>query len=369
MDSAENCRFSSFVESHGQPLLDLSLYVSSENYTTITRPLYNTIQPFPMPYLTPNTIRTAAKLRTDHLGLSGLDIDTDGTRNHHSIIPESLRTSRTTVSSLLAATPEVHTRIRLDALARNFLEPLRDLLGEKNYLISDKQFSSLDCLALGYLSLMLIPDLPQPWLSKTMRTNFSGLCAWTEELKTRVFGPAVTVEDALLRNSGDPASVEGKQVEKNIFLPWAAPQDRGAVGVGRTYLAILANSIPVVGEYRRNMREEELIQKKTKAVPSPAVQVATIASGILASAGLLLVGYLFHQGIISLGAVEPERQRSNGLDAFGEAGAALSIYANQMDAEVQRQRILEAKSHGPHTRPAVEVEIGSDGTVVEETTG
>lgn len=366
---ADGYSFSSFVESHGQPLLDLSLYVSSENFTTITRPLYNTIQPFPMPYLTPNSIRAAAKLRTDHLGLSGLDIDIDETRTQHSIIPESLRTSRTTVSSLLAASPEAHAQIRLDALARNFLEPLRDLLGEKKYFASDRQFSSLDCLVLGYLSLMLVPDLPQRWLSKIMRANFSGLCAWTEELRIEVFGPAVTVEDALFKSPGASASAAKQQIGKNYSLPWAAPQDRGVIGVGQTYLATLANSIPVLGEYRRNIREEQLSQKKTEEEPSSTLRAAMIAGGIFASAALL-VGYVFQQGIIPLGGEEPERQKGSGLDAFGEAGAALSIYANQMDAEVQRQRILEVESHGPpHSQPAVEVEIGSNGTVVKETTG
>jgi sorting and assembly machinery component 37 len=359
-----NCdSFSSFVESHGQPLLDLSLYVSSENYSSTTRPLYNTIQSFPLPYLTPNSIRAAAKRRTDHLGLSGLDLDTDGSRSQQSIIPESLRTSRTTVSSLLAASPEANARIRLDALARNFLEPLQDLRGEKKYLISNKQMSSLDCLALGYLSLMLVSELPQPWLSNTMRATFPGLCAWTEELKTTVFGPGVTVGDALLRAHG---AVEETKLDEKSFLPWKAPQDRTVVGVGHTYLATLADSIPILGQFRRNERELQLSEKKAKDEQSPTLQALTITSGVLGSIGLL-IGYMFHQGIISLRAEEPERQTSNGLDAFGEAGAALSIYATQMDAEGRRQRIFEAESNSPHTQPALEVEIGSDRTVIKET--
>lgn len=365
--TSANCfSFSSFVESHGQPLLDLSLYVSSENYSAITRPLYNTIQPFPLPYLTPNSVRAAAKLRTDHLGLSGLDIDTDTSRSAHSIIPESLRTPRATVSSLLAASPEANARIRLDALTRNFLEPLQELQGKKRYLTSDSQISSLDCLALGYMSLMLIPELPQPWLSTIMRTNFPDLCAWTEKMKAKMFGPAVTVDDALLRHCGTSIAEGGNNVNEKVFLPWKAPQDRGIISIGHTYLATLADTIPVIGQYRRNTRELHLSEKKDKDGSSPALQVATIAGGVLAGVGLL-VGYMFHQGIISLGEEEPER--SSGLGAFGDAGAALSVYANQMDAEVRRQKISETGLNNPHTQPAVEVEIGSNGTVVKETTG
>lgn len=366
--STDNCSFSSFVESHGRPLLDLSLYVSSENYTAITRPLYNTIQSFPLPYLTPNSIRAAAKIRTEHLNLSGLDIDTeDGARKEHSIIPESLRTSRTTVTSLLAATPETNARIRLDALARDFLQPLQDLLGKKKYLASDEQLSSLDCLALGYLSLMLIPELPQPWLSKTMRTHFQGLCAWTQDLREEVLGPPVTVDDAFLKDHGDSSTGREKRQRRTSFLPWEAPHNGGVIGIGGAYLSSLADSIPLVGQYKRSTLELQHSENAPEDEHGPARHALTVATGLLAGIGLL-VGYMFHQGFISLGNEEPERQRGNGLDAFGEAGAALSVYANQMDAQVQRQKALEAEVNRLHTQPVVEVDIGPNGTVVKETT-
>jgi sorting and assembly machinery component 37 len=322
--------------------------------------LYNTIQPFPLPYLTPNSVRTAAKLRTEHLGFSGLDIDSDGTKTEHSIIPQSLRTSRATVSSLLAASPEAQARIRLDALARNFLEQLQDLKGVKTYLISDEQFSSLDCLALGYLSLMLIPDLPQPWLSKTIRTDFPQLATWTEELKGDVFGSSVTVEDAMLR---------GQDSSEKTSLPWKAPQDRTIAAVSQTYLTTLTDSIPILGLFRRSNLELHLSEKQSKDEQNSSLQIATIAGGVLAGIGLV-VGYLYHQGAISLGRDEPDTRESVGLAAFGEAGAALSQYATQMDAEVQRQKVLEAESNHPHIQqPAVEVESVPNGTLVKKTTG
>lgn len=335
--------FSSFVESHGQPLLDLSLYVSSENYTHTTRPLYNTIQPFPLPYLTPNSVRAAAKLRTEHLGFHGLDIDADESRNQHSIIPESLRTARSTVSSLLAASPEAQARIRLDSLARNFLEPLQDLRGPKKFLTSNDQFSSLDCLVLGYLSLMLIPDVPQPWLSKTMRANFPSLCAWTEEQRTKVFGAPVTPKDALLgRNSGSD-NESGKKASPKSSLPWKAPQDRTVTGVSQSYLAALVDSIPLLGQLRRTNREIQLSDQTARDKLSAPFQVATVLAGVIAS-NSLLAGYMFQTGAISLRPQESENQKGSGLDAFGDAGAALSMYANHMDAEVQRQKILESES-------------------------
>jgi sorting and assembly machinery component 37 len=297
-------------------------------------------------------MRAAAKLRTDHLGLSGLDIDTEnGLRKEHSIIPESLRTSRTTVSSLLAASPEAHAQIRLDALARNFLQPLQDLLGDKRYLVSDSQLSSLDCLALGYLSLMLLPELPQPWLSKTIRTNFPRLAAWTQDSRARVFGPAVTVDDALLTNDGN-ASTRGEKLHES-FLPWVAPKNGGIIGVGGAYLATLADSIPIVGQYRRGTRELQL-GKDSAHEHSSAWQAVAVAGGAIASVGLL-VGYLFHHGVISLG-YESASEKS-GLDAFGEAGSAFSTYMNEMDAQARQNELLDDEWDDPHDQPLLELGI------------
>lgn len=228
-------RFSSFLESHGQPLLDLSLYVSSENYTTVTRPIYSKIQSFPLPYLSPGAARTAAKLRTDHLGLSSLDIDTEDAKpQEKSIIPESLRHPRNTVSSLLAASPEANAQIRLNALATIFFQPLQDLRAEKRYFISNKAFTSLDCLVLGYLSLMLMPELPQPWLANTMRQKFPTLCNWTEGLSASVFGPETTLEDAFPRALGDSVEdVREKRLRAQKILPWKAPEKGGVVSTLR----------------------------------------------------------------------------------------------------------------------------------------
>lgn len=298
-------------------------------------------------------MRAAAKLRTDHLGLSGLDIDTEnGMRKEPSIIPESLRTSRTTVSSLLAASPEANAQIRLDSLARNFLQPLQDLLGDKKYLVSDSQLSSLDCLALGYLSLMLLPELPQPWLSKAVRTKFPRLSAWTQDSRAGVFGPVVTVDDALLSNDGDASAREKKPQES--FLPWVAPKNGGVIGVGGAYLATLADSIPIVGQYRRSTRERQL-GKEPANEHSPPWQAVAVAGGAIASVGLL-VGYLFHHGVISLGN-EPASEK-NGLDAYGEAGSAFSTYMDKRDAQAQRNEPLDNKLDNHHDQPLLEVNLG-----------
>jgi sorting and assembly machinery component 37 len=347
------------VEAHGQPLIDLSLYVSSQNYATITRPLYSTLLPFPLPYLTPPSIRATAKQRTAHLGLSSLDIDSDDSSPppSQSIIPDSLRRPKNTVSSLLAANPETNAQIRLDALATNFLEPLDKLRGKKQFFVSDSQFSSLDCLALAYLSLMLVPDLPQPWLAQTLRKKFPVLCAWTEELKKTVFGPDVTVHDAFLTKLGDSElDLRLKRLRGRGHLPWKAPDSGGVVGVGGVFLNGVADRIPVVGQLRRNTRMRQHGGQTTEdGVESSSFQYLTVVASVIAGLGAV-AGYMFHQGLISFGEGEETKEKGNGgLGAFGEAGAALGFYANQMDEQVKRQRVMERNdSHG---EPVVEVDV------------
>ncbi|KAL8893355.1 MAG: hypothetical protein Q9192_005353, partial [Flavoplaca navasiana] len=67
--------YTSFLETHAQPLIDLTLYVSSENYHASTRPAYAHILHWPNTWLLPPQRRAAAKARTDHLNFSSLDLD------------------------------------------------------------------------------------------------------------------------------------------------------------------------------------------------------------------------------------------------------------------------------------------------------
>ncbi|PBP25275.1 hypothetical protein BUE80_DR003654 [Diplocarpon rosae] len=327
-ETADCIAFSSFVELHGQPLLDISLYVSSQNYTTVTRPLYNKIQKFPLPYLTPPSIRAAAKQRTDHLGLSSLDIDT---KNHEaspepSIIPASLRRPRQTVSSMLAASPEAIAQIRLSSLATDFLEPMQALLGNKQYFVSDNQFSSLDCLALGYLALMVAPELPQPWLARKIVDSCPRLHAWTEE------------------DTGG-----GR-------LPWAPPYNRGALDVGRVFVSSLADSIPVVGQLKKNTRmKPHGGHAQDGDVQSPSWQYLGLIGSVIAGLGMG-IGYIFQQGFVSLPGEPAEKQKQKQND-MGPLGEALGFYGNRSDTAVQSEKTMESPPNGV---PVVEIEVAQD---------
>lgn len=226
--------------------------------------------------------------------------------------------------------------------------------------MSETRFSSLDCLALGYLSLMLVPELPQPWLAKTMRRKFPDLCTWTKELREEVLGLDVDIHDALPRSGKDVAE---KRSRGKGHLPWKVPVNGGVVGVGSMFLSNIADSIPVVGQLRRNTRMRQHGGKTPEEEQSPSWQALTVLSSILTGAGLV-AGYMFHQDFISFpSSEEPEKEKRGGagLGAFGEAGDMLSMYANQMDYQVQKQRQMEMEMSGSQAIPVVEVEIEKDG--------
>ena len=206
---------------------------------------------------------------------------------------------------------------------------------------------------------MLVPELPQPWLTKTMRRKFPDLCTWAKELRGEVFGPAVGIEDALIGKFPE---------EKESHLPWKAPANGGVVGVGGMFLSNVVDSIPVVGQLRRNTRMRQHGGKTPENEQSSSWQTLTVLSSLLGGVGLV-AGYMFHQGIISFpSAEETEKQKAGaGLGAFGEAGDMLSMYVNQMDYQAQRQRQMEMEMGGEQKSPVVEVEVGSDGVRTNET--
>lgn len=189
---------------------------------------------------------------------------------------------------------------------------------------------------------MLFPTLPQPWLANIMRADFPGLCSWTEALSASVFGPEVTLEDAFLKGP-IPSPEELKIIASKGILPWQPPTNLGVAGVSGAFLSSALEALPIVGELRRNTRTR---LHSGESEPSSSLQTPLLViGGVIAGLGLL-AGYAFHTGLISLSSqerAEDKVKREFGLDSMGEAGAALGLYAEQMDAQV---RIEDAAASG-----------------------
>ena len=247
----------------------------------------------------------------------------DGETGAKAGAPKSLLLrQRETVTSLLGK-PIHKNQIRLSALADDFYEPLEALLRGKRYFLTRSQPSSLDCLALGYLSLMLIPELPHSWTKDFMRAKYPKLTEFTERESQSCFGPAITVRETLLPQSESRSKA-------GVKLPWQAPEPPSISAVGSNVLSGIANSVPFVRQLRtdRQLRkaaadleggEEDsekikaLAQARSRETYSQIASVVTVL-GLFAS-------YLFYEGIVELPGRGQEEERKPDL---GEAGAFLS---------------------------------------------
>ncbi|KAJ6141282.1 hypothetical protein N7470_010178 [Penicillium chermesinum] len=288
---ADKFAFSSFIESRGQTLIDLSLYVSSQNYYGNTSPAYGNLLQWPNQWILPPKLHSAAKARTGHLGFSSLDLqalEEQREREHSAAaatgqVPKNLiPRPRDTVSTLLGRTAKQDS-FRIDALTSEFFEPLEAMLGQKPFLLASDETdlpSSLDCIALGYLALALIPELTFPWLRDAMRAKAPLLSAYTERLRQRCFGSeSVEVAHAFAPQSVPPSP-----------LPWRAPGRISLAAVGSTLLSTLADATPFLQKEKEIVSTYADSQKKDMYL-----SIATVVAGTAA-----LVGYVMHTGLLSL---------------------------------------------------------------------
>lgn len=213
-----------------------------------------------------------------HLGLSDLNIDDDGhdkvsrerqqqqqqpqqkgdparagkdedatTRSGFLKIPERLRPRPTGVRAALS--PEQTALFRLEGAGRECLGVLADLKGGgqhapdteteatgsgRRFLWGGDRPTSLDCLAFGYLALMLVPEVARPWLRNMMRRRYDCLCVFVDGVRDEVFG-------------GDVASLPWTTAAAEIKSPWRVTRfARGVVKavvpgdwvLGETYWAL-----------------------------------------------------------------------------------------------------------------------------------
>lgn len=319
---ADCAAFSSFIESRGQPLLDLSLYVSSDNYLNCTRRALGDILTWPKSWTIPHQLREKAKRRSEHLGLSSLDVDTAqedksekaGLSAH---IPKSLRKPRETVTGLLGRNLQKN-RFRLDAVTSDFLEPVNAAVDDNDNFLG-KRLTSLHCLAAGYLALMARPELPQGWLRDTLRTKYSGLQRWTDRRINTILGSPVDVDIVLGRKKGSDT--------KNVTLPWQAPSKRSLGELCHAVIDGCISSMPVIGsaysvsevDSYDASNDDRYRRKQTRSLQLQHQRdlYVEILASTCAVTGLL--GWLWYKGMLQLPRRAPKGR------TFGEAGALLGL--------------------------------------------
>ncbi|KAF5865720.1 hypothetical protein ETB97_002698 [Aspergillus alliaceus] len=310
LQRADNIAFSSFVESRAQALVDLSLYVTSQNYYNQTSPAYGSILQWPNQWILPSRIHAAAKARTDHLGLSSLDlqaIEEQRQREHSAAVaagqipPNFIRRPRDTVTGLLGKTSQ-QNQFRLDAVTGELFEPLEEILANKAYLISgeDDGPSSLDCLAVGYMSLALVPELSFSWLRDAMKSKAPRLTVYTERMRQQCYGLGVEVSHAYAPSQDSGSS-----------LPWRAPERARLSTLGSTLFNALADSTPILKDIRAQERLRVAAESPDSGLSEPdsqklssfargqkkdiLVNIAYAVGGVAA-----LIGYMAYEGFFSV---------------------------------------------------------------------
>ncbi|KAH7402602.1 Eisosome component PIL1-domain-containing protein [Pyrenochaeta sp. MPI-SDFR-AT-0127] len=278
--------FITFLQSTAIPLIDLSLYVSAENYNTTTSSAYTAILPWYANYTVPPKRRDLARTRTAHMGLSSLDVDMTteerfapgrGTASSEyesakraagiptDRQPNTLSMGRTKGLGGLLGGPVYAARFRLDSLSNELLEPVLDLLGEHDYMFHGDQPSSLDCLAFGYLSLLFYPTMPQAWLRETIQTKHPRIATYLHRLRQQFFHSEDTKPADVWAISTGAAGTDRK-----TCLPWQPKPRTLYSGVLAGAREVIGN-IPVLGS---------LIQRQPFVPPEPVELPKRVRSGL-----------------------------------------------------------------------------------------
>lgn len=221
-------------------------------------------------------------------------------------IPKSLLTKPAeTVTSLLGRSTH-RAQFKLESLCLQLADPLQELLitkGEgkkgRKYLVQDDAPTSLDCLALGYLSLALAQGLEFPWLRISLETNAPELSNWAREFSRRIYGEDVTVAEAL-----SPS-------QSQSHLPWHQPSRPALTTLGASIYNSLADATPILADLRGNRRIQADIARAHESEedgPESRHEKVTMRKEYLASIGTVIAGLGAMGGYMAWAGLGPFQQ-------------------------------------------------------------
>ncbi|KAK6340936.1 hypothetical protein TWF696_009250 [Orbilia brochopaga] len=213
LQRAQITAYRSFIRKTCQPIVSLSLYVTPKNWVTVTRPLYSTFIRFPLQYEIPHTHHTRAATLTAHLaplvrelGSTGED---DAAKQPVSTSFANLTAGSKSSQEKDAAEEKITTRVKLRNLLADVLDPIREKLRagqHRNHLLGGSGPTTVDCLLVGYLSLLVYPDLPASWAKEIMQREFADIVQYTDALRPQMFPDGVGYQQP---QAGDELSVSG----------------------------------------------------------------------------------------------------------------------------------------------------------------
>ncbi|KAI9799909.1 MAG: hypothetical protein M1833_003831 [Piccolia ochrophora] len=327
-----------FLEVHGQPLIDVSLYLSPQNYVAVTRPSYARLLPWPAHLLVASKCQAAAQSRCGDIGVSTVDVDFVGAENISStntdfprgISNGLLRRTKETVSGMLRD-PQHATRIRLDALSAAFLEPLQSILDGQQYLVSHSKASSADCLATGYLCLMMITDLPQPWLAVIVHEKYESLSEYARNGRRLVEPTSVNGANRMARGSqGTPSAGLSMSTDKTDTLPWRNVKPGSILESHLLVAESLVNEIPFTKPFKDVVlfRRPRINDSKDDTQDTPSI--VRVKDNVLYLGGCtalasIAVGVALYIGLIPETGHSAMFERVLRLNDYGTAGAGPTL--------------------------------------------
>ena len=199
--------------------------------------------------------------------------------------------------------PEAKAGIRLTAMADELLDALQERLGDGRFFFGDDAVTSLDCVAVGYLSLLLVPEMPFSFAGDAVRRH-ARLAAYLHELRPKLLGPMVETEVVL----------EGKAAG----LPWG-PVERGDVpwltGV------FLDGAKQALTPWRSQSDKKEkaddedpLMEERLKKMNRERRREWWKSVGFVTGSVAAMVGYVLWSGIVAFGGDSLDQKEEEVLE-------------------------------------------------------
>lgn len=233
---------------------------------------------------------------------------------------------------------------KLFEMTKSFFGPLEALLGDKKYLLTDDGPTSIDCIAVGYLSLMQYASVPQPWLADAFRARFPKLYAYTSRVYKETFENPQHPWRSHLVKADPPTPSHAISAMAKAALSWSLPSLKQTV-------------TPDPSSHRASNHDPDPSSASTiSALLSPSLLlpiglIGGIAFGVLK---YLSISNSQNSEKHTFYASEHDFLEPARLTDLGESGAILSALGQQFDLEDQFDR--EKQRTGGATLVEIDVE-------------
>ena len=210
--------------------------------------------------------------------------------------------------------------------------------------------STASCLALAYLSLLLIPSLPVSWMQQHIRERYPTLSAFVERGVSDIFAGVTDVQEVM----------EGRMSGQGKDLPWRKSEIVGAKMAERMIWGSLVDQVPggfgggkILHNSSQEPKNDNDGQSRTSSTILPAAIAITTTTLAAAAA---VAGYFSYTYYTTL-----NDKKGKKLSDMGEAGALFSALdfggGDPMISEGKREARARVIPVG------VEVDVSTDGEV------